>query len=401
MHSLLKLTAMIGCGATLIACGASDDGDTTNRIELPDTSKVEYHSITTNLQGTLFDAVTGNEITGASIVLTQGNDYRAASQSGADFYFSDIPTSVDGNSQFRLAASAEGYQKFVSVQNFNIHSETATELQDSEVNKVGNIYLFPIGMATPDLNITVSYNGEAIENAAVQLNPVIQETDTVSDASYRLLPTKGFLGSVTAMTDADGKVQFNGETLVLGGRYNIQVLTTEHEGYDLIQSSDNSVIVGTSGSAYQAVTMAHLVNNTDNSLYIMEASNADFHDVKATGVLTVTLNRAVQIVGENRAFATLTNANQAKLMSDAQGSQVTASVSADGHTITLTPNFETMPTHFNGTNNADADNGLEVSFSGVYVRMTNDSDDELYDLFELMSATGAAISNEVLVTPAF
>jgi hypothetical protein len=199
-------------------------------------------------------------------------------------------------------------------------------------------------------------------------------------------------------------VTFPATALVLGGRYTIDVLPTTYEGSQLQVQRNLSFTVGTSINT-QDIAMIESVPGTSNGLYITSASNSDSdNSIVSSGVLTVKFSRAVSLVNEKTINATLDGTTILAVLDNAAfDNRVTAAVSADGLTLTLTPNFSTLPVPFAGSNSATADNALTVLFSNVQLRLVDANDSStVYDLgTNLVNQTGAAPSLTVKVTPQF
>ncbi|WP_430459887.1 hypothetical protein ACQUQU_11790 [Thalassolituus sp. LLYu03] len=396
MNSLCKAAGLSALALGLAACGATDD---TQNAAVPQ----NYHDITTNLQGTVFNAVTGARVD-ADVLLVQGSDYRNAKQNSAypgDYFFADIPTSTNGNVTFRMEASADGFQPVVSTVTFNVNT---ANLQDREVWSLGNFYLYPLGSTAPDMTVTVTYNGERIEGATVMLQPNTASNVLTADATAIIAPTDGFQGALSATSDADGNAVFDGDTLVLGGRYAVQVLPMVYEDTQLALATPTSVTVGTS-AIIQTVALADIVPGTTDGLYVVSASNEDSNAINSNGTLIIHLSRPVSIVNESLASASLTNDTTAALDTNSQGSDVTATVSTDGLTLTLSPNFSTNPQAFNGSNSGTADNGLTITYSDLFVRLTDSDDTTLIEVFDsvngLVNSDGNVVDDTVQITLEF
>src|SRR5690606_1379478 len=111
MNSVLKATSLVALSATLIACG----GDIKENTSTPQ----NYHDITVDLQGTVFDAVTGQRIStdGLKVTLVQGDNYRTAKTNGdfqGDYFIGNIPASANlNNITYRIIAEKDGYQTMI------------------------------------------------------------------------------------------------------------------------------------------------------------------------------------------------------------------------------------------------------------------------------------------------
>lgn len=386
----------INCCCIFVGCGGDE---TTSNNAVP----TNYHNVTANLQGTVFDAITGQRVTADNlkVVLVQGGKYRTAGKNKnyvGDYYIDNIPASTAGNYEFRIEATADGYQPVVSTYTPYVDINS---LQDKKVWDLGNFYLFPVGVTAPDYTFDVMYDGEPVVGATVLMNPQTNSNTLNTDTDARFTPSLGYQGSLTATTDAAGQVTFAGSTLVLGGYYAVTVLPVAHEGVQLGRYSSTTLTVGTA-AIQQSITMGEIAPGSANGLYVVSASNTDSNEFTSGGALVLELSRPVALVEEAQIGASLTNANNATLDNGTTGSDVTVTVSTDGLTVTLTPNFSVPPVAFNGSNSADADNGLEVNYLNAFVRLADDSDSaSVFNLFSLIASTGATVDNSVLVTPYF
>lgn len=402
MKTIIKSAALFSAVSLLAACGGDEASD--NSVSQ------NYHDITTTIQGSVFDAVTGNRITDESleITLVQGKKYREAKViSGekafaGDYSIGDIPTSANnGNITYRIVSQVTGYQPFEAAVAFNI--ATGGTLQDEAANRVGNIYMYPLGSFASEVKVNVSFNNEPVANASVLLNPQTNNNVVTTDTSNILFAAQsGFQGSQTVVTDEAGVATFAATGLVLGGQYSIDVLPTTHEGSQLALNAGTTTIVGTNNNINN-IAMVETVPGTQNGLYVTSASNLDADLITSGGALTITFSRAVALVNETAIGANLTNATTAILdATSVPNSNVAGVLSADGLTLTLTPQFSTAPVAFSGTNGGTADNGLLVNYTTVFVRINDGSDSAVvYDVFALTAETGGNPSASVQATATF
>lgn len=386
MYASLKYLICFLLAATLSGCDL-DFSDDDSSSSTPVT--------TSTLQGTVFDAVTGQRITDKSlkVTLVQGTSYRNAtvktgsSDFAGDYALAKIPTSEGGSQDltFRLDVRVDGYQRLQAALNFDSGASATTSL-----NFLGNIYLFPLGLATPDQTITVTYNDEPVTGLTVLMQPTTSTNVLTADTSNIIQgPQDGFLGAITATTDINGQAVFAGANLVLGGTYNVDVLPGTHEGVQLAQTTGAQITVGTS-LTMQSIAMSDLTPGNDNGLYIVSASNSDSNDINTSGQLTLVFSREIILVHESITQASLIGATTAALDNNTiPDTTVTATLGNDNVTLTLTPNFSTAPEFFNGSNPTTADNGLVVQFSNLFVRIKDSNDEaELFNVFADLSDTG-------------
>ncbi len=397
MNLFFKLLLTTLFTFTISACSFDFDDDNSSSTK----------TITSTLQGTVFDAVTGQRITSKSlkVTLVQGKSYRNAtvktgsSDFAGDYALSSIPTSVNSNLTYRIDIRADGYQRVQAAVNFNaIAAETVNP------NFLGNVYLFPLGLTAPDQTVTVRFNTEPVEGVTVLLQPTTSTNVLTADSSNILQGAEdGFLGALTAVTDANGHAVFAGENLALGGNYNIDVLPAIHEGTQLAQTAGVSVVIGTS-TIMQTVNMGDLAPGNDNGLYIVSATNSDNNTVNSNGQLVLEFSREITLVHESITQASLAGATTAALDNNTvPDTTVTATLATDNITLTLTPTVSVAPEFFNGSNPTTADNGMFVIFSNLFVRVKDsDEDGELFDVFnDLSDTSGVAPSNSVQVTTDF
>jgi hypothetical protein len=401
MNNLIKSAAIISGVSLLAACGG-EDRTSNNNVDQ------NYHDITTTLQGSIFSAIDGSRITDESldVTLVQGTDYREAevrtgsSDFAGDYSISDIPTSTDDNITYRIVSTVDGYQQFETTVSFSVDT---VSLQDKDVNVIGNIYMYPLGLFASDVKVNVTFNNEPVEGATVLLNPRTASNTLTTDTNNTLALVNGFQQALSAVTDASGEVTFASANLVLGGQYNIDVMPTTYEDSQLqVNSGTAPYLTVGSTTNIRNVTMAESVPGTANGLYITSATNTDSDEVTTTGALTLTFSRAVSLVDERNVTASLTGDTVFAVLNatDTPDSTVAAALSVDGLTLTLTPTFSTQPVSFNGVNNeATADDNLVVNYSNLFVRIAESNDTAVvYDVFGLSDETGNTPSAAVQTT---
>ncbi|HFD33296.1 MAG TPA: hypothetical protein ENJ28_11400 [Gammaproteobacteria bacterium] len=391
--------------ATLFGCASDTNNNSTANNAVPN----NYFDEKATLQGTIFDAITGNRITDASlkVTLVRGTTYQSATvrtgtqDFAGDYALTSIPLSINSQTIYRIAVTVDGYQDFEAA--VSMDAVSAGTL-DKNYNFLGNVYLFPLGATANDLKVNVTYGGEAVEGATVLLQArTVSNAITTDTSNLFVTAQNGFQGSMSATTDANGIATFAGTGLVLGGQYRIDVLPLTHEGIQLALGGGVNVNIGTS-NIVQNITLADLVPGTSDGLYVVSASNTDANQVTSTGVLTLVFSRPVSFVDETAITATLTNNTTAAIdATNAPDSGVTGTLSADGLTLTLTPNYSANPVVYDGTNGGTADNGLVVTYSNVNVRLQQANDTgSIYSVFgTLVDETGNNPSGSVLVTPIF
>jgi hypothetical protein len=401
---------------TLMMVGLFMGCDDTDEVVQSDSS-VDNNTFTytMDLQGTIFDATDGSRLTGSSltVTLTRGSTYyspallkKATTETtfAGDYAFTGIPTTLGGQVTYRIIVAMDGYQTFEGYITPN-ETEPTTAVNnntlDTIYNMVGNVYLFPLGETAPDANIYVQYNNERIANATVYLEQDTTNNAETAETNNQLNASTGQLVNLSATTDANGLATFAGTSLVLGGRYRVTVLPLTYEGVQLALN-DEAVAAFTVGltDIIQVVNMGDLVPGTeDNGVYIVSASNHDTEDIRATGELTVVFSKPVYLVSEDNCTAALANNSTAALDADT----CTASVSADGLTLTLLPKLGVAVVPYNGLNGTagtnTADRNLQVTYSNVVVALKDDNQDDPMNVFtQLRGLDGALISAVVQMT---
>ena len=447
----LLLTAALGSAMAIFAGCGDTITNTTQATVVPGT-----------LQGKVMDATTGKAIVNdptlpadnIKMYLIVGSETRSADKAdfsttsdlAGEYAFNNIPvTQVDGivagpNATYKLVVVKKGYQRFESEFSFegdsikNPGANDPTLVYDGKYLKIGNIYLYPTGATAANYSLSVNYNSKAVPGAVVQLTQNINSNVAIAQQqggtngavnavadTHRLLPSLGLMPTLSATTDADGKVVFNGTDLVLGGQYIPTVLpvkTPVADGAVQLARTNGAVFtvgaagVGTASAISQTIIMNDAVpGDAVAGLFIASASNSTagaLTGVINPGVLTLTFNRPVVLNGVTPTAtaalgfgATLGFAGTAVLNPTTTTAvatptkRVIASLSADGLTLTLTPSFATTPavTNFN----------LQVTFDdGTATVSPAGQPDQLFSIFgavagaaQLRNASGATISPTV------
>ena len=346
------------------------------------------------LQGTVFDAVTGKRLGGSDLRLTliQGSSHRNPNRLITDendrlmgeFTFNDISVTLNrGAARYKLVVAKDEYQPFESVLQLSTDLLGGLEAdqeftEDTAYNFVGNVYLFPLGEEAHDIAIIVERDGEQIRGATVQLRQEVDNNQENTATSNRLVPTAGVYPSLTETTDSQGRATFSGSQLVLGGAYTPVVQPMVYDDIQLGLTTLNQIIVGAS----DAVQVANMVDlepgNNPEGLYIVFASNQDTGDISERGTLTVVFNQPVALVGETGYRASLSaGCTDAVLRDDTArsvvGEEVKADISADGLTLTLTPDFSTLP--------GSTDVNCDLVYSGGQVTLRGDDLARGYSVF--------------------
>ena len=304
------------------------------------------------LQGTIMDAVTGERIGGTTsgrnqdieIYLIQGATIRiptsfignADNSLVGEYAFTQVPaggshnTGYDPNdsenNEYKLVVIKEGYQRF----------EGKVDLVDID-NKIGNVYLFPEGYHAPDYMFQVVYNGAPVDNATVLFQPVVTVNDPATNTGDVLAASAGYLPSLRSTTNANGEVTFDGSQLALGAAYKAVVLPSVFEGIDLAYYEDAAARIVGLGNITDIISLSDLApDNNPYGLYITSISNSVDDQVDPTGTLVIKFSRPVTLTGD---FGGINTSPAGVFAADA----VNENLSADGLTLTLTPNWATPP----------------------------------------------------------
>ncbi len=358
MNRIAKRLAMAGL-LVMFACSSSSTGPVLLTVPF-------------SLQGVIANAITGARIGGdIKLFLIQGATIRGPSRlitaTGdplqGEYAFVGIPVEFNtGNNVWKVVAIATGYQRFESEITFTVQA-TGSTIIDTTYNRIGNIFLFPIGTPTPDYTITATYNGKPVPGATVQLDPFVPNNTSVFSAGggssigaggafNDVLPaTDGYVQSLQVVTDANGKALFAGTTLALGAAYFISVLPVAYKEpitgstIPLRLTFGPQIFAGFQPNDIR-VTLFAVPPGTGTGvpLYLAGASNRATGQLSANGQLVITFSIPVTVVnlaGFNAALNPGTNAAGtaagAGVLSATQ--PVNATLSPDGLTLTLAPNY--------------------------------------------------------------
>ena len=416
-HSILFiiLSLMIG----LSACG-DDISNGSNTINNQMFSKVG------TIQGKVLDATTGNPIAGTDleITLVQGTRHRTPNilitnetlPLAGEYAFSDVPVELDtGNITYKMVVRKPGYQRFegnVTLADNSIAGGRLPNTTDTTYNRIANIYLFPEGATAPDVEVIVEFNQGPVIGAEVRLIQNATQNVATAELGNRLVPSPGLLPSPTTRTvleNGNAVARFPGSSLILGGAYSPVVLPVQHGAIQLTGPAEAvaQIIVGGASNIPVVVAMADLeAGGQADGLHVVFASNRDPGNITGLtnpGVLTLVFNRAVTVLddvpGGTPFTASLPNAGGAILTGTGTDTSVTATLSPDGLTLTLTPVFTTTP---------DAgDREFDVVYAGGLLGIVGEEGAEGNEVFAeapaapaglLFSIDGTVISDTVHVT---
>lgn len=367
-------TLTLAAAALAVACSSSPNN-------------IQFANQTFTLQGVVADAISGQRIGGdLKLYLVQGSDVRGPSRLisntadplAGEYAFAGIPASTNcNNSSFKVVAVKSNYQRFESEITFCFNRVTLpgsqVEVLDSVLTKIGNIYLYPVGVASPDYRYTVNYNGAPVAGATVQLDPNTDSNSGLfSTNNNTLTNSAGYVASLSGQTDANGHVTFAGTSLALGGVYSVQVLP-----FAMKNSSGSVTQLGlfTSNQSLnpgQSSTDILLnLSSVQSPLYATSASNRAVGQLTPSGQLVITFSAPVTLNNPTKFSATMAGGGAAVL----SGTQpVNATLSGDGLTLTLAPNFTTPP--------ASTDKNVSITYAnGTAFFVPKDSPAISYVLF--------------------
>jgi hypothetical protein len=355
--------------------------------------KIQQH--VTTLQGTLFNAITGERIGGKDVkmYLEQGTllrkpdvfytgvkTLRSRDNSTidlmGDYAFANIPsmdssaTTTDPHAnEYRLTVIKDGYQKFEGIVD-------KAMLADMD-NVIRNIYLFPEEYLIPCYNYTATFNGKPVPGVTIvaapyaTINPGIIATDKwlsiglgdalgspISDIlsvfslfnNNYFFPAPGYLASIIEKTDADGQVSFC-DNIAAGGAYLVCTTPVNFEGVDLMPQCFPLVAgYGDTDQVFELDLFPGEDYGNKYGLYVTSISNSVDDQIDATGTLTIKFNRAVTlgvrpdpIAPATAGFGVTFAFASAAVFPAAPASTVNAVLTDGGKTLTLTPTWTTAP----------------------------------------------------------
>lgn len=340
--------------------------------------------------GTLFDATTGERLSGIDLelYLIGGGevidpdmlDTEDGSLFAGDYVFNDVPiaSAVDIYT-YKMMSTNKGYQQFEGYFDF------ASGASDYYISLIKNIYLFPTGASAGDIQIYVERGNERVSGAEVILQQNIGANAVTAETNpYRLVAAPGLMPRLTATTNTDGLASFPGSSLILGGAYTPSVLPTTHDGTRLALATGTQIIVGQADTPLiQLITVADEEPGTNpKALYVVYASNRNRDDItgdgSGAGVLTIVFNRRIEIYREWDYGAFLTRMDttvRALLDTSAANNTVIGTTSSDGYTLILTPNWARTP------KSVVEDRGLLITYYDVQVTLRNDDQWAVYNVF--------------------
>ena len=353
MGRSMKLVAALAA-VVLVGCGSDSNSspmDSDNiRAGRTDNDSPQYVG-TYTLQGAVMNAVTGQRIAGNDLQLwlIQGEEIRTpnrlerdvAKPLAGEYAFTGIPADYfRGNKVYKVVAIAPGFQRFEGEVSFQVNYVDGEDIVDTVYNRIGNIYLFPIGVAAPDYAFTVTYNGKGVPNATVLLSQCSWGFEGPRAAAPRfedrtIWASPGYVPSLSATTDAAGRVTFAGAQLALGACYEPFVLPVSFEGVQLAAEGSDSIIAGLDVHEI-VIPLGDLEPGNALGLWVTSASNSVAGSVQADGKLVLRFSRPVSLVNPTGFAATASTGTL-------NAAPVLASLSADGLELTLTPSWATPP----------------------------------------------------------
>jgi len=372
--SLLLVGMLVGC----------DETTSTSNQAVP----LQSFEETGTVQGTVFDALTGARIGDSSlkVTLVRGTTHASANVLKnsstdttflGDFAFDNVPVTIGGVATYRIVAEMTGYQTFEGYINLAIAvANLGTGVIDEVYNFVRNIYMFPVGSYATAQTIYVYYDNEPVSGATVlfELQPTNAATTTVISGNdpqgiATVQPAAvGLNAALSGTTDATGMVTFDATDLVLGGTYTVNVLPITYEGVQLaLTAGGANMVVGTSPNVQIVNMLDEILAANNEGLYVVSATPQDPEDILSSGVLTITFNRAIEIVSEQSFTATLNGETTAALTGgDGDDTAVAATVSTDGLVLTLTPSFATAIVPYSTSTGPSGDGTADIGVSITY-----------------------------------
>lgn len=346
------------------------------------------------LQGTLYDAITNERLGG--ILSGDTQDTQVYLMTGSFilkpyFFIGDttdplcgeygisVPD-IDTSDNCKFVILKDGYQRF-EAGNLNMSEDRRCD-----------IYLFPVGFHAPDYTYQVvnATTRKPVADATIALQPVAPgNVIGVADASDDRLPASpGYLPSMTATTDANGFATFAGSTLPLGAAYRVAVAPLTSDGIQLGSFQGNPFIIG-NADVTDIIPLPDLEpGNNDYGLYVTSISNSVADQYDSTGKLVITFNRAVTFTAGSdwpKGFnATHTSWNGVLNGTD----PVTSTLSADGLTLTLTPNWAASPS------SSELGTAITYENGNAFISVVGYPNSEI-QLGDLSMADGTAINRTV------
>ncbi|MDF1562918.1 MAG: hypothetical protein P1V51_07730 [Deltaproteobacteria bacterium] len=185
------------------------------------------------------DGLTGTLITDATMRIQVGRHYLDANNDNGFYTVYGIPAG-----SFRVLVSAEGYTDFRAMRTFTRNgSLTRGDALDYEFN---NVLMYPVGTVPADLVVSVydGTNGAPVPDATVMVS--LESVSAVIDIDSPLAPNMGILPpTLGATSGVDGKATFGFDTLIMNGRYEIDVFgALDADGVYLVPVSNRTVTVG-------------------------------------------------------------------------------------------------------------------------------------------------------------
>jgi hypothetical protein len=398
-----------------ILSGCGDQNSTTTTAS--STSLQELNK-TGTLQGTIYDAVTGDRIGGSDlrVFLIQGSQNRTPSRLNTgstdplmgEYAFTDIPVTFadyynfspyNQNTTYKVVVIKPGYQRFEAeftlggVFPIDSNGNPVPGVVEAAYNRIGNIFLFPLGTTSGDVKVYVYDSFKTpIPDAVVYLNQdnnnnsTTVNTDNVccdntdSDTD-RLYDTTGLIANLSATTDSTGMATFPSTDLTLGGYYRPIVPGLSFQGVQLATNYATSFTVGSSAQT-RVITMSAI----SSTLYVISASNQVPGTITASGVLTINFSQPI-ILSTTDFPVTITDPDAVGVVT----TPVTGVLSNGGSTLTLTPDITTAPT--------GAGSFVTYSYAGT-IYLANSQTPTAYTLFGggtpvLNITTGSTVSGIV------
>jgi hypothetical protein len=314
------------------------------------------------VQGTVVNGQTGQKINlseepGLGVfVLIRGVRHRASivqnpseeadAELAGEYFVCNIPL----DESYLIFAQFNAHQPFQSEVKITSTTLTADEndLRKPDPILLANIRVFPKGIETNDMKITVVNDSKPIKGAAVLVEPAgvnaFEKADFLSPKSARLVPIP------EAVTDNDGTVTISKDNLVLGASYKYRIIPPSGAN---LKIGEGTLVLGVSAPGSNGKSSYEFVVNLANNFQapaIASCSNRE-QDYEKDGRITYIMNREVELVDLDDPIAALADVaarggndvlDSAELRPDADDNDDVSEqvkVEVKGLTITLSPKY--------------------------------------------------------------
>ncbi|HZH02862.1 MAG TPA: hypothetical protein VEY30_03690, partial [Myxococcaceae bacterium] len=375
MKRLAKVAAAVSMFTAAAGCGNKETGRIVGFVVNGQTGqRVNAFAADDSLQNLKNDSETRSNI----YAIVEGSFRRAEpcgkgdineeNAIGADgcYRIEGVPT----NTATPVIATIDTYERFHGQVNIDDNRYEQEDVRYTDPQVVGNIRVFPLGYGV-DYRVALSLNNRRIAGGTVSCQLRQTTPNSFQTDGDFLIPQNTTSGNVSAQSDGEGIAQLPGAQLVNGGSYTCEVFySTPNEGR--VVSGALTFVAGVSApdqfvtldSSPATGALVALSSNNDNPNALL-GNNA---------TLVIKLNKPAEIFPGTAdcQVATLAAPNTdgdatpaGVLPTDAVGNgaseTMTASLSADGLTLTLAYQAPTTPLDTDDLNTS-------VTFNGVYLR---------------------------------